>query len=56
MIIGITGASGSIYTRRLIDIMSNLGVEIHLVLSKHAMKVVPHELEPLSFKTSRTVP
>ncbi len=35
--------------------MSKLGVEIHLVLSKHAMKVVPHELEPLSFKMDEPV-
>lgn len=50
IVVGITGASGQIYARRLIDILSNLDVEIHLVLSRHAMKVIPHELDPLSFK------
>ncbi len=50
IVVGITGASGSIYARRLIDILCNLDVQVHLVLSRHAMKVITHELEPLSFK------
>jgi len=55
IVVGITGASGAIYAQRLIDILSNLDVEIHLVLSRHAMKVIPHELEPLSFKEDKQV-
>ena len=55
LVVGITGASGAIYARRLIDILSNLDVNIHLVLSRHAMKVIPHELEPLSFKEEKSV-
>jgi len=50
IVVGITGASGAIYSRRLIDILCNLDVEVHMVLSRHAMKVIPYELEPLSFK------
>ena len=55
IVVGITGASGSIYAQRLIDILCNLDVEVHLVLSRHAMKVIPHELEPLSFKAGKDV-
>jgi 4-hydroxy-3-polyprenylbenzoate decarboxylase len=50
IVVGITGASGALYAQRLIDILSNLDTEIHLVLSRHAMKVIPLELKPLSFK------
>jgi len=55
VVVGVTGASGAIYARRLIDILCNLDVGIHLVLSRHAMKVIPHELEPLSFKNDAPV-
>ena len=50
IVVAITGATGSIYARRLVDILCNLDIKVHLVLSKHAMVVVSHELEPLSFK------
>jgi len=50
IVVGMTGASGAIYAQRLIDILCNLDVQVHLVLSRHAMKVIPYELEPLSFK------
>jgi len=50
IVVGITGASGVIYAQRLISILCQFDAEIHLVLSRHAMKVIPHELQPLSFK------
>jgi 4-hydroxy-3-polyprenylbenzoate decarboxylase len=56
LVFGITGASGSLYARRTIEILSNLGIHVHLVLSRHAMKVIPHELEPLSFKMDKELP
>jgi 4-hydroxy-3-polyprenylbenzoate decarboxylase len=52
IVVGITGASGAIYARRLIDILCNLEVQVHLVLSMHAMKIIPHELEPLSWRAN----
>lgn len=55
IVVGITGASGSLYARRLIDVLCNLDVKCHLVLSKHAMKIIPHELEPLSWKAGADV-
>ncbi len=53
VVVGITGASGSIYAQRLVDILCGLDVHVHLVLSRHAMKVIPHELQPLSFKAGK---
>jgi 4-hydroxy-3-polyprenylbenzoate decarboxylase len=55
IVVGITGASGAIYARRLIDILCNLDVHVHLVLSQHAMKVIPHEIEPLSWRADAQV-
>jgi len=51
IVVGITGASGAIYARRLIDMLCKLDVEVHLVLSKNSMKVIPYELEPLKSGT-----
>ncbi len=53
IVVGITGASGCIYSRRLIDILCQLDVEVHIVLSQHAMKVIRHELKPLSFRKDK---
>jgi len=55
IVVGITGASGMIYAQRLIELLSNLQVDIHLVLSRHAMKVIPHELDLLTFKKGKHV-
>ena len=55
IVVGITGASGAVYARRLIDILCNLDVLCHLVLSKHAMKIIPYELEPLSWRAGADV-
>lgn len=55
IVVAITGATGAVYARRLIDMLCKLDIKVHLVLSKHAMVVVSHELEPLSFKTEKPV-
>jgi len=55
IVVGITGASGALYARRLIQMLSDLGVHVHLVLSRHAMKVISLELEPLSFKAGTEI-
>jgi len=55
IVVGITGASGSLYARRLIQILCDLDVHVHLVLSRHAMKVISLELEPLSFKADKEI-
>jgi 4-hydroxy-3-polyprenylbenzoate decarboxylase len=43
--VAITGASGVIYGKRLLQILSEKGVETHLIISKAAEKVIEHELE-----------
>lgn len=45
IVIGITGASGSIYAIRLIEELYKMGYFIHLVLSREGRSVVAFELE-----------
>ena len=49
VIVGITGASGSIYGIRLLEMLRGSGVETHLVLSQWGARTLVHE-------TSYTVP
>ena len=42
--IAITGASGVIYGKRLLDVLHNKGIETHLVISKAAKEIIKHEL------------
>jgi 4-hydroxy-3-polyprenylbenzoate decarboxylase len=48
IIVGITGASGSIYGKTIIQELVNLGHEVHLVVTKQGALVLEHEIEPLS--------
>ncbi len=43
LIVGMTGASGSIYGVRLLEALRNSGVESHLVVSKWAQQTLEHE-------------
>lgn len=43
IILGITGASGSIYGIRLFESLNDLGFEIHMVISKPGEKVISME-------------
>lgn len=43
IIIGITGASGTIYGVRLLELLSEMDVETHLVLSRSAERVMAYE-------------
>jgi flavin prenyltransferase len=45
LIVGITGASGSIYGARLLKLLRPTGVETHLVLSKSAKITINQELD-----------
>lgn len=45
LVVAITGASGTIYGKRLLEVLHNKKVETHLVISKAAEKVIEHELE-----------
>lgn len=47
LVIGATGASGSIYLQRLLDQIDSAAHEVHLVMSAHAAQVAKHELDEL---------
>ncbi len=51
LVVAITGASGVIYGKRLLEVLRTKKVETHLVISKAAEKIIEHELgttkEPL---------
>lgn len=44
ILVGVTGASGSVYAERLVEALLNLVPRIYLVFSETACKVVQHEL------------
>ena len=45
LVIAITGASGVIYGKRLLEVLQNENVETHLVISRIAEKIIEHELD-----------
>jgi len=45
LIVAITGASGVVYGKRLLEVLREKRVETHLIVSKAADKVIKHELE-----------
>jgi len=45
LIVAITGASGVVYGKRLLEVLREKKVETHLIVSKAAEKVIEHELE-----------
>jgi len=44
IIVAVTGASGSLYARRLLELLSEAGVGVHLVVSEHGAEVAAAEL------------
>ena len=45
LIVGITGASGTIFGTRLLEILRGSGIETHLVMSQWAARTLVHETE-----------
>lgn len=43
IVIGITGASGAVYGIRLLEVLADLGVETHLIISEWAKKTIEIE-------------
>src|SRR5205814_9148279 len=53
IVIGATGASGSIYLQRLLDQINASEHEVHLVMTAHARQVANHEL--LAFRPPQRI-
>lgn len=53
IIVGVTGASGALYARRLLDGLNSAGVDVHLVVSPHGKRLCMEELavNPFSAET-----
>lgn len=45
ILVGITGASGSIYGIRIIEELEKIGAEIHLIISEKAEKIIEYETD-----------
>ena len=45
LVIGISGASGSLYARKLLQVLSSLPGELHLIVSDMGRHVLAHELQ-----------
>ena len=45
LIIAITGASGVIYGKRLLEVLKKKKIETHLIVSEAAEKIIEHELK-----------
>ena len=54
LVIGATGASGTIYLQRLLDQIDVAAHEVHLVMSSHAKQVALQELEKFDVPTGVT--
>jgi 4-hydroxy-3-polyprenylbenzoate decarboxylase len=52
LVIGITGASGSIYAQRLLRVLAGEKAEVHVVLSAHAREVAAAEIDRLEIPES----
>lgn len=55
LIIGITGASGSIYADRLIKILVEKGFEVHIVLTQAGLQVMEYECGKNALEFSKEV-
>ena len=44
LVVAVTGASGVVYGKRLLQVLKDKNVEIHLIISNSAQKVIGHEL------------
>ncbi|KAH8707129.1 phenylacrylic acid decarboxylase [Phaeosphaeriaceae sp. PMI808] len=45
IVIGITGATGTVYAVRMLEVLRDLGVETHLIISKWAMTTLKYETD-----------
>ncbi|MFQ6053036.1 MAG: UbiX family flavin prenyltransferase [Candidatus Bathyarchaeia archaeon] len=45
LIVAVTGASGVIYGKRLLEVLKEMAAEVHLIISESAELVIDHELD-----------
>lgn len=45
VIVGITGASGSVYAKRLIEVLLEVGIQVHVIATKTGASVFAYELD-----------
>ena len=55
LIVGITGASGSVYAVRLIDVLRECGIEVHAVITDSGQRVLDYECGVTMEELSRRV-
>ena len=55
LIVGITGASGSVYAVRLIDVLRECGIEVHAVITDSGQRVLDYECGVTMEEFSRRV-
>ena len=55
IVVGITGASGSIYAVRLIDVLREKGIEVHAVITDSGQRVLDYECGMTMEELSRRV-
>ena len=53
IVVGVTGASGAAYARRLLVCICRAGVPVHLVVSPHGARLLHDELEVDTLSTAR---
>jgi len=45
LVVAITGASGVVYGKRLLELLRSKNIETHLIISQAAEKIIEHELD-----------
>ena len=45
LIVAVTGASGVVYSKRLLEVLKEKNVQVHLIISSASEKLINHELE-----------
>jgi 4-hydroxy-3-polyprenylbenzoate decarboxylase len=45
LIVALTGASGVIYGKRLLEVLKEKNIEVHLIISNNCEKIIEHELQ-----------
>ncbi len=55
LVVGITGASGSVYALRLIDVLRDQGIEVHAVVTASGLRVLGYECGITEEKLARRV-